>query len=171
MGKLFANSLSNMQGTTPTVAETGRSSITQSSGMNIMSTLKASFPLLALAMETVVDQIQQHLKPNSDGDIYRLIVALLNDDVKDIIRSPKYLGAECIYMMLRELKSESKNWLSSVRNLMINCNKNDSYTKTIESMQVAIEYLKENQIPRHKAKIDDLTKTTFHAIHEILEER
>ncbi|CAJ0633674.1 11146_t:CDS:2 [Entrophospora sp. SA101] len=101
MGKLFANSLSNMQGTTPTVAETGRSSITQSSGMSsihhqhtlpniqpwehvedIMSTLKASFPLLALAMETVVDQIQQHLKPNSDGDIYRLIVALLNDGLQ-----------------------------------------------------------------------------------------
>ncbi|CAJ0764202.1 13025_t:CDS:2 [Entrophospora sp. SA101] len=88
MGKLFANSLSNMQGTTPTVAETGRSSITQSSGMNIMSTLKASFPLLALAMETVVDQIQQHLKPNSDGDIYRLIVALLNDGLQQCLTEP-----------------------------------------------------------------------------------
>ncbi|CAJ0633663.1 11137_t:CDS:10 [Entrophospora sp. SA101] len=104
-------------------------------------------------------------------EIHRTLDDPFLKDVKDIIRSPKYLGAECIYMMLRELKSESKNWLSSVRNLMINCNKNDSYTKTIESMQVAIEYLKENQIPRHKAKIDDLTKTTFHAIHEILEER
>nr|CAG8446073.1 8710_t:CDS:2 [Entrophospora candida] len=73
----------NMQGTTPTVAETGRSPITQSPGMNIMSTLKASFPLLSLAMETVVDQIQQRLKPNSDEDIYRLIVALLNDVTKN----------------------------------------------------------------------------------------
>nr|CAG8446101.1 8712_t:CDS:10 [Entrophospora candida] len=129
-------------------------------------------------------------------EIHRTLDDPFLKDVKDIIRSPKYLGAECIYMMLRELKSEctmyknlrfimnknflphyyelnmiAKNWLSSVRNLMIDCNKNDSYTKTIESMQVAIEYLKENQIPRHKTKIDDLTKTTFHAIHEILEER
>nr|CAG8443309.1 11854_t:CDS:2 [Entrophospora candida] len=84
-GKLFANSLSNMQGTTPTVAETGRSPITQSPGMNIMSTLKASFPLLSLAMETVVDQIQQRLKPNSDEDIYRLIVALLNDGLQQCL--------------------------------------------------------------------------------------
>nr|CAG8553245.1 5905_t:CDS:10 [Entrophospora candida] len=113
-GKLSANSLSNMQGTTPTVAETGRSPITQSPGMSpihhqrtlpniattpqpqliikqpwehvedIMSTLKTSFPLLALTMETMVDQIQQRLKPNSDEDIYRLIVALLNDGLQQI---------------------------------------------------------------------------------------
>jgi transformation/transcription domain-associated protein len=49
---------------------------------DIMSTLKTSFPLLALTMETMVDQIQQRLKPNSDEDIYRLIVALLNDGLQ-----------------------------------------------------------------------------------------
>ncbi|KAI9822659.1 MAG: hypothetical protein M1827_000378 [Pycnora praestabilis] len=45
----------------------------------IMSVLKTSFPLLALSMETMVDQIQKHFKCPPDEDAYRLIVALLND--------------------------------------------------------------------------------------------
>jgi transformation/transcription domain-associated protein len=49
---------------------------------DIMSILKTAFPLLALSMETMVDQIQQRLKPSSDEDIYRLIVTLLNDGVQ-----------------------------------------------------------------------------------------
>lgn len=45
----------------------------------IMSVLKTTFPLLALSMETVADQIQKHFKCPPDEDAYRLIVALLND--------------------------------------------------------------------------------------------
>ena len=48
----------------------------------IMSLLKTAFPLLALTMETMVDQILQRLKPTTDEDIYRLVVALLNDGVQ-----------------------------------------------------------------------------------------
>ncbi len=45
----------------------------------IMGVLKTAFPLLALSMETMVDQIQKHFKCPPDEDAYRLIVALLND--------------------------------------------------------------------------------------------
>ena len=45
----------------------------------IMQTLKTTFPLLALSMETMVDQIQKYFKCPPDEDAYRLIVALLND--------------------------------------------------------------------------------------------
>ncbi len=45
----------------------------------ILSVLKTAFPLLALSMETMVDQIQKHFKCPPDEDAYRLIVALLND--------------------------------------------------------------------------------------------
>ncbi|CAG8494971.1 1279_t:CDS:10 [Ambispora gerdemannii] len=51
---------------------------------DIMSILKTTFPLLSLSIETMVDQIQIRLKPTSDEDIYRLIVALLNDGVQQI---------------------------------------------------------------------------------------
>jgi len=44
-----------------------------------MAALKTTFPLLALSMETMVDQIQKHFKSPPDEDAYRLIVALLND--------------------------------------------------------------------------------------------
>ena len=46
---------------------------------DIMSALKTTFPLLALSMETMVDQIQKNFKCPPDEDAYRLIVALLND--------------------------------------------------------------------------------------------
>ncbi|TKX26698.1 transcription-associated protein [Elsinoe australis] len=45
----------------------------------LMQTLKTAFPLLALSMETMVDQIQKYFKCQPDEDAYRLIVALLND--------------------------------------------------------------------------------------------
>ena len=48
----------------------------------VMAVLKTAFPLLALTMETMADQILQRLKPSADEDIYRLIVALLNDGVQ-----------------------------------------------------------------------------------------
>ncbi|QSL64955.1 hypothetical protein MERGE_002259 [Pneumocystis wakefieldiae] len=52
----------------------------------IMSILKTAYPLLALSMETMVDQIQQRFKCTPDEDVYRLIVALLNDGIQYIGR-------------------------------------------------------------------------------------
>ncbi|KAF2455722.1 hypothetical protein BDY21DRAFT_71272 [Lineolata rhizophorae] len=54
----------------------------------IMSALKTAFPLLALSMETMVDQIQKHFKCPPDEDAYRLIVALLNDGLSYVGRQP-----------------------------------------------------------------------------------
>jgi transformation/transcription domain-associated protein len=54
----------------------------------LLSVLKTAFPLLALSMETLVDQIQKHSKCNPDEDAYRLIVALLNDGLSYIGRMP-----------------------------------------------------------------------------------
>ncbi|KAK6079371.1 histone acetylase complex subunit (FAT domain-containing protein) [Seiridium cupressi] len=54
----------------------------------IMSTLKTAFPLLALSMEKMVDQIQKHFKCPPDEDAYRLIVALLNDGLAYVSRMP-----------------------------------------------------------------------------------
>ncbi|KAG5928504.1 hypothetical protein E4U42_000535 [Claviceps africana] len=54
----------------------------------IMSILKTAFPLLALSMETMVDQIQKHFKCPPDEDAYRLIVALLNDALTYVSRTP-----------------------------------------------------------------------------------
>jgi transformation/transcription domain-associated protein len=48
----------------------------------IMSILKTAYPLMALTMETMVDQVVGRLKPTTDEDIYRLIAALLNDGVQ-----------------------------------------------------------------------------------------
>ena len=42
-------------------------------------TLKTAFPLLALSMEKMVDQISLRAKPSSDEDIYRFFAALLAD--------------------------------------------------------------------------------------------
>ncbi|KAI8907173.1 hypothetical protein EDD86DRAFT_232632 [Gorgonomyces haynaldii] len=62
----------------------------------LMGILKTAFPLLALSMETMVDQILQRLKPTTDEDIYRLIVALLNDGVQmyltQLAKDPKDEG-------------------------------------------------------------------------------
>lgn len=54
----------------------------------IMAVLKTAFPLLALSMETMVDQIQKHFKCPPDEDAYRLIVALLNDALAYVSRTP-----------------------------------------------------------------------------------
>ena len=76
----------------------------------IMAHLKTAFPLLALSMETVVDQILQRLKPTTDEDIYRLIVALLNDGVQVQTCTSKFdfkqrcnFLARCICSKLREI--------------------------------------------------------------------
>lgn len=54
----------------------------------LMQTLKTAFPLLALSMETMVDQIQKYFKCPPDEDAYRLIVALLNDGLTYVGRIP-----------------------------------------------------------------------------------
>jgi transformation/transcription domain-associated protein len=51
-----------------------------------MSVLKTAFPLLALSMETMGDQISKFFKCPPDEDAYRLIVALLNDALQWIAR-------------------------------------------------------------------------------------
>ncbi|KAK4687186.1 transformation/transcription domain-associated protein, partial [Tremellales sp. Uapishka_1] len=45
----------------------------------IMNILKTAFPLLALSMEKMCDQISYRAKPNPEEDIYRFFAALLND--------------------------------------------------------------------------------------------
>ncbi|OMJ29873.1 Transcription-associated protein 1 [Smittium culicis] len=52
------------------------------SGMNsgvdeLISKLKTAHPLLALSVETMIDQIKQRLKPTMEEDIYRLVSTLL----------------------------------------------------------------------------------------------
>lgn len=60
----------------------------------IMSTLKTTFPLLALSMETMVDQISKHFKCPPDEDAYRLIVALLNDGLSVSCHVPIYFSTD-----------------------------------------------------------------------------
>ena len=54
----------------------------------ILSVLKTAFPLLALSMESMVDQIQKNFKCPPDEDAYRLITALLNDAFNYVGRMP-----------------------------------------------------------------------------------
>ncbi|BGP26145.1 transcription-associated protein 1 [Rhodotorula toruloides] len=55
----------------------------------IMAVLKTAFPLLALSMEMIVDQISTRFKPAADEDIYRLISALLADALQQYVnRAP-----------------------------------------------------------------------------------
>ena len=61
---------------------------------DIMQALKTTFPLLALSIETMVDQIQKHFKCPADEDAYRLIVALLNDGLSYINRAPAAYAQE-----------------------------------------------------------------------------
>ncbi|CEG63044.1 Putative Transformation/transcription domain-associated protein [Rhizopus microsporus] len=51
----------------------------------IMATLKTGYPLLALSMETMVDQIQLKFKPQADEDMYRLVVALYNEGAQQLL--------------------------------------------------------------------------------------
>ncbi len=54
----------------------------------VLLVLKTAFPLLALSMETMVDQITKHFKCPPDEDAYRLINALLNDALSYVQRNP-----------------------------------------------------------------------------------
>ncbi|CAI6307238.1 unnamed protein product [Periconia digitata] len=60
----------------------------------ISAILKTAFPLLALSMETMLDQIQKNFKCPPDEDAYRLIVALLNDGLAYVGRSPNLYAQE-----------------------------------------------------------------------------
>ncbi|OBZ88491.1 Transcription-associated protein 1 [Choanephora cucurbitarum] len=51
----------------------------------VMSMLKTGYPLLALSMETMVDQIQLKFKPQADEDMYRLVVALYNEGAQQLL--------------------------------------------------------------------------------------
>lgn len=52
----------------------------------IMGILKTAYPLLALSLESLVDQINQRFKCTADEDAYRLAVALLNDGIQYLNR-------------------------------------------------------------------------------------
>lgn len=52
----------------------------------IMGILKTAYPLLALSLESLGDQINQRFKCTADEDAYRLGVALLNDGVQYLNR-------------------------------------------------------------------------------------
>jgi transformation/transcription domain-associated protein len=54
----------------------------------ILAVLKTAFPLLALSMESMVDQIGKYFKCPPDEDAYRLITALLNDALNYVGRMP-----------------------------------------------------------------------------------
>ena len=51
----------------------------------IMAILKTGYPLLALSMETMVDQILARLKPSPEEDLYRIVTALLTDGYQQLI--------------------------------------------------------------------------------------
>lgn len=52
----------------------------------IMGILKTAYPLLALSVESLVDQIAQRFKCSPEEDAYRLVVALYNDGVQYLNR-------------------------------------------------------------------------------------
>ncbi|KAH9831114.1 transformation/transcription domain-associated protein [Teratosphaeria destructans] len=60
----------------------------------LVITLRTAFPLLYASMEAMVDQIQKHFKCPPDEDAYRLIVALLNDALSYVGRTPSAATAE-----------------------------------------------------------------------------
>ncbi|KAA1099348.1 hypothetical protein PGT21_004258 [Puccinia graminis f. sp. tritici] len=53
---------------------------------DIMGTLKTQFPLLALSMEMLVDQLYQRFKAPPEEDVYRLISALLQEALSSYIQ-------------------------------------------------------------------------------------
>lgn len=83
------NSVNTPVGSPPVGSPAPNSSTSQSNQAKpwihideIMGILKTAYPLLALSLESLVDQITQRFKSNHDGDAYRLVVALYNDGVQ-----------------------------------------------------------------------------------------
>ena len=48
----------------------------------ILQTLKTTFPLLILSLETMVDQIQHKFKPSPEEDVYRTICMLISEAIQ-----------------------------------------------------------------------------------------
>jgi len=48
----------------------------------VLQTLKTTFPLLILSLETMVDQIQHKFKPAPEEDVYRTVCMLLTDAIQ-----------------------------------------------------------------------------------------
>ncbi|CAO3644378.1 unnamed protein product [Mucor hiemalis] len=73
-------------GSTPNVENKGSLPSTVAHPLDeIMAMLKTGYPLLALSMETMVDQIQLKFKPQADEDMYRLVVALYNEGAQQLL--------------------------------------------------------------------------------------
>ncbi|KAF9567316.1 hypothetical protein CPC08DRAFT_17123 [Agrocybe pediades] len=51
----------------------------------ILQTLKTTFPLLILSLETMVDQINHKFKPHPDEEVYRNICLLLSDAIQTYV--------------------------------------------------------------------------------------
>lgn len=64
----------------------------------IVSVLKTAFPLLAFWLEAMVDQISRNFKCPPEEDAYRLIVALLNDALGFVGRSPNNFAQDAKLM-------------------------------------------------------------------------
>ncbi|KAI7863236.1 hypothetical protein BDF14DRAFT_1989138 [Spinellus fusiger] len=69
----------------PLPASANMTSLTAHPLDEIMAMLKTGYPLLALSMETMVDQIQLKFKPQADEDMYRLVVALYNEGAQQLL--------------------------------------------------------------------------------------
>lgn len=61
----------------------------------ITAVLKTAFPMLALTLETMGDQIVQRFKPAADEDNYRILVAFCNDAVQVSLHGPIINGRVC----------------------------------------------------------------------------
>jgi transformation/transcription domain-associated protein len=48
----------------------------------ILQTLKTTFPLLILSLETMVDQIQHRFKPSPEEEVYRTICMLISHAIQ-----------------------------------------------------------------------------------------
>lgn len=48
----------------------------------ILQTLKTTFPLLMLSLETMVDQVHHKFKPTPEEEVYRSICMLLSDAIQ-----------------------------------------------------------------------------------------
>ncbi|ORZ37497.1 hypothetical protein BCR44DRAFT_1511660 [Catenaria anguillulae PL171] len=86
---------------------------------DIMTVLKTSAPLLALSMETMVDQLIGRLKPLPQEDIYRLVVVCLNEMVEHmctLVASPSSNGSSsptAASMPVKSLQKLSEQFTAS----------------------------------------------------------
>ncbi|CAH7675619.1 hypothetical protein PPACK8108_LOCUS10651 [Phakopsora pachyrhizi] len=78
-------SLNGLSGTGSTTAPTHPIPMAFEHVDDIIGTLKTQFPLLALSMEMLVDQLYQRFKAPPEEDVHRLISALLQDALSTYI--------------------------------------------------------------------------------------